>query len=330
MKQSSRRKGASSKIKKKQVHHKRPNQLKASYLLFIALLGLVLVLAISQTNLANSFFGEKAAAPIPQKKIKTQVATPSANLIKVASPSAAVKPKVASPPAVVIPQNYGKSITVPVLYYHYIGNNPNPADTLRDSLSITPDRFEAEMAYLSQNGYNTITPDSLYADLKAGTSPGHAVLLTFDDGYIDFYINAFPILRRYNIHATVFIPTGLVGGSYYLTWDQIKEMDSSGLITFEAHSVNHVNLAGMSGDRLKFQVYESKKVLESQLGHPVNFFAYPYGTSNAETWQVVKEAGFLGAWGTWYGRVESEGRVYNMPRERMGGSVDLPGFIAKL
>lgn len=68
-----------------------------------------------------------------------------------------------------------------------------------------------------------------------------------------------------------------------MNWDQIKEINSSNLVAFEAHSVNHVNLVGLSHDKLTFQIAESKKVLEEQLGKKVNFFAYPYGLSNEST-----------------------------------------------
>jgi peptidoglycan/xylan/chitin deacetylase (PgdA/CDA1 family) len=263
------------------------------------------------------------------------ITTSKSAQIKTASPSAAVTPSILPKPATksanFIPQSSGRSITVPVLYYHYVGDNPNPADKARDSLSITPDRFEEEMAYLSNNGYNSVSLETLYNALKGnGGLPSKAVILTFDDGYKDFYFNAYPILRRYNIQATVFIPTGLMGTSYYLTWDQIKEMQGSGIIHFEAHSVSHANLAGMSGEALKVQIEESKKQLEAQIGVPVNFFAYPYGASSPEAWQKVKDAGFLAAFGTWYSKVHSEGTIFNLPRERMGGAITIENFAGKL
>jgi len=228
-----------------------------------------------------------------------------------------------------IPKNFGRTVNVPIFYYHYIGNNPNPADKIRDTLSVTPDKFESQMSLLASNGYNAISLDSLYAALKGGLLPPKPVALTFDDGYIDFYLNAYPILRKYNLHATVFIPTGLVGQGYYLNWSQIKEMDASNLISFEAHSVNHVNLASLNQDQVKFQVFQSKQVLESQLGKPINFFAYPYGGSNEMVWQVVKQAGFLAALGTWGSSIESEGTIFDMPRIRVSSSWSGEDFLKR-
>lgn len=236
--------------------------------------------------------------------------------------------KILNRPEPVIPQDSGKSVRVPILYYHYIGNNPNPADTARDSLSITPDLFEKQMNYLESNGFNTISLDTLYAALKGGLLPPKPVVLTFDDGYVDFYVNAFPILERHHIHATSFIPTSLIGGGYYMSWNQIKEIQGSGLISFEAHSLTHPNLVSLSPGVAKNQITESRKVLESEIGVPVNFFAYPYGASNSLDWEYAKEAGYAAAVGTWSGKFESEGDEFDWPRIRMGGAIPMDTFEA--
>lgn len=234
-----------------------------------------------------------------------------------ASPSASINHEQTVYPK--IPANFGKSVSVPIIYYHYIGNNPNPADKARDGLSIAPDKFEEELEYLSKANFTPISLDTMIAALKGNTSlPNKPIILSFDDGYIDFYVNAFPLLRKFNFHSVQFIPTGLVGKSSYLTWDQIKEMDSTGLVSFQAHSVTHANLPSLSDTQLKYEIIQSKKDLEEKLGKPVNFFAYPYGASDERVWNAVKSAGFFGAVGTWGGRIESEGNIFDMPRMRVG------------
>lgn len=232
---------------------------------------------------------------------------------------------------VLTPQKYGRSITVPILTYHYIGENPNPSDAARDNLSVTPSKFDAQMDYLFKQNYTPITLDTLYAGLY-GTAPlpPRPVVLTFDDGYIDFYVNAFPILRKYGFRSVSFIPTGLVGTSYYMNWAQIKEIDSSGLVSFQAHSVNHSNLPEISVEEAKYQIENSKRSLEETLGKPVNFFAYPYGTSNPQIWQIVKNAGFTGAVGTWESKTISEGTIFDMPRVKIPGNITLEDFAKKL
>lgn len=230
-----------------------------------------------------------------------------------------------------IPQHSGKIVRVPILTYHYIGNNPNPADKARDNLEVAPDKFDEEMGYLSKQGYSAISFDTFYASLKGTASlPSKPIILTFDDGYIDFYLNAYPILRKYGLHAVSFISTGLINQGYYMSWAQIKEIDSSGLVSFQAHSVSHPNLVSLSDKDLQYQITESKKVLEGQLGKTVNTFAYPYGISDARVWQYVKNAGFIGAVGTWYGNQESEGVIYDMPRIKVGGGTTIESFASKL
>ena len=233
-------------------------------------------------------------------------------------------------PINLLPAQYGKSVKVPILTYHYIGNNPNPRDSMRDNLSVSPDKFESQMNYLAQAGYSPIILDTLYGGLMGNISlPPKPIVLTFDDGYIDFYVNAYPILRRHNFHAVSFIPTGLIGQGYYLNWSQILEMDQSGLISFQAHTVNHTNLTLLSPDQIKYQISESKKVLQAHLGHQVNFFAYPYGASNSLTWSTVKEAGFIGAAGTWAGDFISEETIFDMPRIKIG-NWDVNTFASRI
>ncbi|MBI2018813.1 polysaccharide deacetylase family protein [Candidatus Daviesbacteria bacterium] len=221
------------------------------------------------------------------------------------------------------------NIKVPILTYHYIANNPNSKDRQRDALSVPPDKFEAQMDYLAKNGYTPITLDTLYGiyNGQAG-APEKAVVLTFDDGYIDFYTTAFPILRRFNFHAVSFIPTGLIGGSYYMNWNQIKEIQSSGLVTFEGHSVSHANLASLSYAAVLKQLVDSKNVLQSQTGYPVNFIAYPYGVSNKTVWAQAQKAGYVGGLGTWYGK--ASGPSINMPRIKVSGFWSLKEFASRL
>lgn len=222
---------------------------------------------------------------------------------------------------------YAKSVTAPILMYHYIGNNPNPADKARDSLSVTPDKFDAQLGYLASAGYTPITFDTLYAIISgAANPPAKPIILTFDDGYIDFYLNAYPILRKYGFRAVSFIPTGLANQGYYMSWDQIREIDRTGLVSFQAHTVNHPNLVGLSADKIKYQLLEGKKVLESQLGKPVNTIAYPYGISNTGTWNAAKAAGFIGGVGTYSGTTLPGGNILNMPRIKIPGSISLEDF----
>lgn len=227
------------------------------------------------------------------------------------------------------PQTFiGRSIKVPILTYHYIGNNPNPEfDKTRDNLSVSPTDFESQLEYLKNNDYTPITLDTMYAGLMGLEKlPEKSIVLTFDDGYIDFFVNAYPILKKYNFKATSFIPTGLIGQGYYLTWEQIQEMQKSGLTSFQAHSINHPNLTLLDPLSIKVEVLDSKKELEQRLNSIVNFFCYPYGASSTQIQGIVQSSGYIGAVGTWNGSIISEGNLYNMPRIKIPGGISTEQF----
>ncbi len=270
-----------------------------------------------------AFLISRATRPeIPLTKIVPQASPPIPSSFE-AKPS--------EQPKTILPQNYGRSVNVPILTYHYIGTNGDINDKARDNLSVAPDKFEEQMQYLATKGYTPITLDTMYAGLKGQiTLPLKPVVLTFDDGYIDFYVNAYPILRRFGFQAVSFIPTGLMNQGYYLTWAQITEMNGSGLISFQAHSVNHPNLTTLHSDQLRYQLAESKKILESYTGKPVNFFAYPYGASNEVIWQAARDAGFSGAVGTWGGSLISEGNIFDMPRIKIPGGLLISDFANRI
>lgn len=227
-----------------------------------------------------------------------------------------------------VPKTATASVRVPILTYHYIAGNPNPKDKARDNLSVPPDKFEAQMNYLSQNGYTPISLDTLYGIYNGQVNVSKPIVLSFDDGYIDFYTNVYPVLRKYNFHAVSFIPTGLVGGGYYMNWDQIKEIASSGFVTFEAHSVNHINLPSYSYARILQELKDSKNILQSQTGYPVNFVAYPGGASNGNVQWAAQQAGLVGGVGTWYGK--AYGPSMNMPRIKVSGLWSIKEFAARL
>lgn len=229
----------------------------------------------------------------------------------------------------ILPKPIFAQISVPVLMYHYIGNNPNPKDQARDYLGVTPDKFEEQMAYLQKNGYTPITLDTLFGIFNhQAAAPAKPVVLTFDDGYIDFFTTAFPILSKYNFHAVSFIPTGLIGGGYYMNWDQIKQIQKSGLITFEAHTVRHVNLASLSYEGMLKELKESRETLQNETGYPVNFIAYPNGSSNSKIQDLARKAGFAGGVGTWFGKASKPG--INMPRMRVTGKMSISDFVSRL
>ena len=197
---------------------------------------------------------------------------------------------------------------VMVLNYHKIDNT-------FISLAVRPDDFEAQMKYLSENGYHTISPDELY-DSLAGTGelPENPVLITFDDGYVDNYTNAYPILKKYGFKATIFVITSFLGkDKNYMTWDQARELDANG-ISIESHTVDHKSMTDLTDDQLRMELVESKKKAEKELGHPVEYMAYPTGTYNLHIAEMVKEAGYKAAFTIKYGNVDKASNIYALER----------------
>lgn len=289
-------------------------------IIFFVLSIFLLIFTLYQFKISSSYQRISENITNSETKITQALTSPTPTLI--------TTPKVEE---VYQPQTLGNQLKVPILMYHYISDNPDPKDVQRDSLATSPFVFDNQLRYLKENGYHTISLDTLYAALKKQvTLPNKSIILTFDDGYIDFFINAYPILQKYNFQATVFIPTGLMDQGYYLQWDQIKQMQDSGLISFQAHTVNHAQLTILPTSSALWEMTESKKVLQEKLGIPVNFMAYPYGSANSTVIELSKQAGFVGAVGTWRGDIQSEGTIYNLPRIRINGTVSLDSFITLL
>ena len=199
-------------------------------------------------------------------------------------------------------------VKVLVLNYHMV-------NSMFISLAIEPGDFDWQMKYLVDHGYHSISPDELYDFLAGkGTLPDRPVLITFDDGYEDNYTNAYPILKKYNLKATIFVVTGFLSKRKgYLTWDQLREMEKNG-ITIESHTVTHAPLPELSDDRIREELVESKRQAETELGHPVEFIAYPTSMHDLHIVGIAKEAGYKGGFTVKYGNVDRSSNVYAMER----------------
>lgn len=195
-----------------------------------------------------------------------------------------------------------------VLNYHQVQNSHH-------SLAVPIADFDAQMEYLSSHGYVTITPDELYSGLNGELElPKKPVLITFDDGYADNYTNAFPILKYYGMRATIFvIPAFVSKYNNYLTWEELREMEAGG-ITIESHTMNHYKLEELPDDEIRSELLNSKLILEENLGHPVEFLAYPTGTYNLHIAGIAKAVGYKGAFTIKYGNVDLGSNFYALER----------------
>lgn len=227
--------------------------------------------------------------------------------------------KSAPPPA-------GPDTDVPILLYHYIRVNPNLRDRVGFSLSTTPALFRQQMQYLADQGFHVISLHQAVDAIRHHTGlPSRPVVLTFDDGYADFFATAVPILLSHGFTATDFVITGRMGWPGFLTPNQVVAADGMGF-TIGAHTVDHVALAGCTPARASWEMRQSKLSLETLLGHPVPDFAYPYGSFNAYDMGQANALGFETAVSTISGTVHSAGQLFDLSRRRIGGNMPLTYF----
>jgi len=215
---------------------------------------------------------------------------------------------------------------VPILYYHYIRINPNPRDRVGFGLSTPPQMFRAQMQYLANHGFQVISLHEAVVAIKNHSGlPPHPVVLTFDDGYADFFTAAVPVLQSHGFTATSFVVSGRMGWGGYMTPSQVVAADSMGF-TIGAHTVDHVALAAQPPTRATWEMKQSKLTLEGLLGHPVAEFAYPYGSFNPYDVAQVKSLGFEAAVSTISGTLHSAGQLFLLSRMRIGGGLPLSTF----
>lgn len=185
--------------------------------------------------------------------------------------------------------------SIPVLLYHRVGPET-------DDLTISTARFEQDMASLAEDGYHTLSLAQVARRLQGHKPqlPDKPLLITFDDGYLDNYANALPILQKYSMKASFYIITGMVGNQDRLTGAQIREMAAAGM-DFGSHTVTHRRLAELSPQEVADELEQSKFALEQTLGKAVNFIAYPCGSYRPDTLQAAGQAGYIGGFSTQYG-----------------------------
>ncbi len=198
----------------------------------------------------------------------------------------------------------GPDYQIPILMYHYVEHVKDSGDKIRISLNTLPEVLDQQIKTLVDNNYNFITASDL-ADILDGIKPlpNKPVMLTFDDGYRDFYTDAFPILKKYNVKAVNYVISGFINKPNNLTDEQLQEIAKSGLVEIGAHSVDHLALAGISQEKQAFEIAQSKVQLEQKLEKPVTAFAYPYGSFDISAIQIAKQSGFRSAVSTIDGKI---------------------------
>jgi peptidoglycan/xylan/chitin deacetylase (PgdA/CDA1 family) len=214
--------------------------------------------------------------------------------------------------------------------YHYVDATPPPAGPYAAGLTVPTAQFAAQMDYLAADGYHPVTLEQIYAAM-AGLShlPPKPVALTFDDGGLDDYTVAYPILRSHHFVATFFVITGFVGRPICMTWSDLQRMQQAGMAV-ESHTVNHLDLRSLAPARMQDELVQSWNTIERELGKAPMALAYPSGAYNPAVIAAVRAAGYRLAVTTHPGKTLHPSHAYEWPRLRIGPRLDLAGFAKEL
>ncbi len=221
--------------------------------------------------------------------------------------------------------------------YHRVADLRGP-----ERYTVSPRRFARQMEHLAEQGYQVVTLrlviDGLNGRVKLTERP---VVISFDDGFMDTYDHAVPLLSRYRFPATFFIISHLIGktnswmtandaaSAALMGWREIDELQRSGF-EIGSHAASHRDLTTIGLDQVREELRSSRQTLADHLGVPVQFFAYPYGRFTAEIRDSVREAGYRAACATAPGFVDPAGSLFELKRIEIAGTDSLRCFAEKL
>jgi len=195
-----------------------------------------------------------------------------------------------------------------ILTYHTIGNY---RQTLPAGINIPIEVYRSHMEYLFQHQYRIVPLEKIVDHIIKGQELNHKTLaITFDDGYEDHFLYAYPILRRYGFPATIFVTVKYIDGYWEsekaeegrikgLSNDQIVKMHKGGLIQFGSHCYSHRNLLTADEKQRVFEIRDSKLLLEKLVGGDIPFISYPFGACDEGIKNIVGEAGYRAGFSVW-------------------------------
>lgn len=229
---------------------------------------------------------------------------------------------------------------IPILMYHSIACDASPKFR---QFAVSPTLFAEQMAYLDRCRYTPITVTRLvHMRSQAGhLLPERPVVITFDDGFADFFTHALPVLNRYHFPATLYVATGYVGDTSrwlkreqedrrpMLTWAQLQEICESG-IECGAHTHSHPELDVLPYLVAQNEIKRCKSLLEDKLGKEVTSFAYPFGYYTAKVRQIVCEAGYTSACTVRYSMSSLSSDPFALERLMVGADTDIAAFTSLL
>jgi peptidoglycan/xylan/chitin deacetylase (PgdA/CDA1 family) len=220
---------------------------------------------------------------------------------------------------------------IPILVYHRFG------ETVGDSMTVTTSRFESQLQYLRNSGYEIIPLKQLVQNRLSGVPvlPKRAVVITADDGHRSIHTHLLGLVQKYQAPVTLFIyPSAISNADYALTWEQLSGLKETGLFDVQSHSYWHPNfnqekrrLGPDEYDKfVRMQLVKSKEILEAKLGGKVDLLAWPFGIFDDGLISKASTVGYVAAF-TLEGRhATRRDPVMALPRYLITQAVDMRIF----
>ena len=191
--------------------------------------------------------------------------------------------------------------------YHRFDENKYPSTNIR-----IPD-FKEQLDLIENSNIKFISHEEFEKSLNK-KSTDKKILLTVDDGFSSFYENAWPILKDREIPFIIFINTETIGSNGYMDWDEIKEISSFDFVNIGNHSHSHDYLSDKEDKEIKKDLELSMKIFKEKLNHETKFFAYPFGEYKGSFKKIVKDLGFVYAFGQHSGVIDLTKNKMELPR----------------
>lgn len=208
--------------------------------------------------------------------------------------------------------------------YHYVRVVDAQADPLGYQLSVTPNRFAMQLAWLKQQGYQPVTMATVARCLlREEQCPPQTIALTFDDGYEDAYSTALPLLQQVDFVATFYLVNTFIGKPGYLDEQEIILLQQAGM-EIGAHTLTHRNLQTLAPSQAEVEISASKVQLAKLLGKPVVSFCYPLGKFDPTLATFVAREGYTSATTTLQGFAQRD--LFTLPRLRISGQLTQAQF----
>lgn len=205
-----------------------------------------------------------------------------------------------------------------VLVYHTISS---PAEPLPGDIDISPERFERQLQWLSRWRRVARLIETLRAD-----ESDRLTAITFDDGFRDNLTVALPILEKFELPMTLFVTAEFVGNEGYLSREELLEISRHPLVTIGAHGLTHPHFDQLPTAEARYELVESRLMLEEIVGSTVDLLAWPYGNCDARLEELSEACGYRASWSVWKGTNSKHSR-WRVP---LGRRDNMPRFIAKV